>query len=80
MDKKKNLKELADFIDIDLTDLKGERGDIGDPGKDADEEKIIYEVLKKIPSAKDGRDGHSPLTVSKIKPKNPQKGDLWYQD
>lgn len=47
------------------------------PGKDADEEKIIQEILKKIPTPKDGR---SPITISKQMPKNPQKGDLWYRD
>lgn len=47
------------------------------PGKDADEEKMIKEILSKIPKPKDGR---NPLTISKTMPKNPQMGDLWYKN
>jgi len=28
----------------------------------------------------DGKDGRTPIFVGNEEPKNPQKGDLWYQD
>ena len=42
-----------------ITVLKGDKGDIGPVGKDADEQKIISEVLNKIPTPKNGLDGKS---------------------
>lgn len=94
------LKELADFLEIEIPDLKGDKGDAGKDGRDGidgkdgvgikgekgdkgdrgergasgadgrdgsdgkdgkdaiiDEEKIIEEVVKRIPKPKDGKDG-----------------------
>ena len=49
--------DKGDFVKGDKGDkgskgesIKGDKGDCGDDGKDADEEKIIKEVLKKIPA------------------------------
>jgi len=62
-------------------------------GKNADENRIIKEVLKRIAQPKDGKDADEqriieeiinrvpiPISVSKNPPINPRKGDLWYQD
>ena len=42
------------------------RGDRGLPGKDADEKKIIEEVIKKIPKAKDGKNVDITEVVKKV--------------
>jgi len=52
--------------------LKGEKGDVGPmgpEGKNGFDGKTIV-----------GPSGRNPLTVSATAPKNPQIGDLWYQN
>lgn len=42
---------------ISVVTIKGDKGEKGIDGKDADEPKIIKEVLNKIPTPKDGKNG-----------------------
>jgi hypothetical protein len=50
--------------EVDLKKIKGARGESG------------YTPVKGV----DYFDGRTPMFTGKEKPKNPQKGDLWYQD
>ena len=81
----KNELQAGSFSQVfeKINSLKGDKGGFGDrgrDGKDADETKIIDKVVKLIPIPKDGKDGKNPLIISKTPPRNPQKGDLWYQE
>jgi len=53
-------------IKIIKTEVKKVKGDKGDPGKDADEEKIIKTVLSKIPPPKKGKDADEKKIVKKV--------------
>lgn len=70
LDKLSPLKDLSRII----SQTKGEKGD-----KPSEQE--LIEIIKTlIPNVENGKDGRTPMFVSKHPPKNPQKGDLWYQD
>jgi hypothetical protein len=70
--------------------VQGEQGETGQDGytpvKGVDyfTQNEILEVARKatgmIKIPKDGRDGREIMHIGSTPPKNPQKGDLWYQD
>ena len=74
---------MSSFVQM-LKGDKGEPGSIPIKGKDyftKDEiNQIIAEVHSKIKVPEDGKDGRSIMHYGKKQPKNPMKGDLWYQD
>jgi len=52
---------------LDALKVKGDKGDPGIDGKDANEEKIIRAVVAKIPIPKNGLDGQSPKVEEIVK-------------
>ena len=55
-------EELLDLIEPLIPEpIKGNIGISGKDGKDADETKIVKEVLKRISVPEDGKDGYSPI-------------------
>jgi hypothetical protein len=90
---KKKKQKQSDLLLSQIEKIKGERGETGKdgytpikgkdyfdgkPGKDADENKIIQEVIKKIPIPKDGKPGKDGKTIIKeiIKEKEIDKTEL----
>ncbi len=72
----RNMENPMQGILSSIQMLKGEPGEVGKdsivpgpPGRDGNDGKTIV-----------GPAGRNPLTVSATAPKNPQIGDLWYQN
>lgn len=65
-----------------MLDAKGEKGDSvkGDKGDAPTEQELLSLIKPLIPEPIKGIDGRTPMFVGNNSPKNPQKGDLWYQD
>lgn len=77
------LDEIAEKLEpignVKIIEIKGDKGDT--PTKDELLEIIKPLIPEPIPGkdGENGVDGRTPMFVGSSEPKNPQKGDLWYQ-
>lgn len=72
------IEEIDQAINHALEIQKGDQGEAGMPGQDADELAIANYILQNIPIPKDGERGNTITKINSIQnaPKDAKKGDL----
>lgn len=69
-----------DSVQTIIENLRQAKGDKGDRGNTPTKEEVVALIRPLIPEPVAGKDGRNPIFLGNTSPKNPQKGDLWYQD